>query len=372
MIEGTLRAVALLVAGMIGTLDRQLPTPQAEQVPPTAADVVVVTASRREEKLRNAPATMSVVTDATIREVSRETIADFLRHVPGVNVSQTSARDVNVTPRAATGTLSDSLLVLLDGRSIYQDFFGSVLWDFVPIQLEEIKQVEVIRGPASAVWGANAMNGVVNAISKTPREMQGTSVGIRFGQFDRTPAGEAFDGGGLFAIDVMHAAATSERFAYKVSGGFLTQEAFLRPTGAIPGSVVGVSYPAFANRGTRQPRLDARVDYDLAEPGRTLVLAGGISGTEGIIHTGLGPLDIQRGSTLKYRTRRLHPRQAQAAWVRERARRHRTCRTSADARRRAVRIELREPGLRCRGVRFAAGRQSARGLVRRQLPLQQL
>jgi hypothetical protein len=97
---------------------------------------------------------------------------------------------------------------------------------------------------------------------------------------------------------VTHAAATSERFAYKVSGGFLTQEAFLRPSGTIPGS--NVPYPAFDNRGTRQPRLDARVDYDLAEPGRSLVLAGGITGTEGMIHTGLGPLDIQRGSTLKY------------------------------------------------------------------------
>jgi outer membrane receptor protein involved in Fe transport len=301
MIEGTLRVLALLVAGMIGTLDRQLPPAQADPAAPpaqTPADIVVVTASRREEMLRNAPATMSVVTDATIREVSGETIADFLRHVPGVNVAQTAARDVNVTPRAATGTLSDSLLVLLDGRSIYQDFFGAVLWDFVPIEFEEIKQVEVIRGPASAVWGANAMNGVVNAISKTPREMQGTSVGIRFGQFDRTPVGEPFDGGGLLAIDVTHAAATSERFAYKVSGGFLTQEAFLRPSGTIPGS--NVPYPAFDNRGTRQPRLDARVDYDLAEPGRSLVLAGGITGTEGIIHTGLGPLDIQRGSTLKY------------------------------------------------------------------------
>ena len=100
------------------------------------------------------------------------------------------------------------LLVLLDGRSIYQDFFGAVLWDFVPIEFEEIKQVEVIGGPASAVWGANAMNGVVNAISKTPREMQGTSVGIRFGQFDCTPVGEPFDGGGLLAVDVIHASST--------------------------------------------------------------------------------------------------------------------------------------------------------------------
>ena len=92
-----------------------------------------MSASRREEQLRNAPATMTVVTDARIGNAPGPVVTDLMRAVPGVNVSQTSARDVNVTPRAATGTLSDSLLVLLDGRSIYQDFFGAVLWDFLPI-----------------------------------------------------------------------------------------------------------------------------------------------------------------------------------------------------------------------------------------------
>ena len=225
-------------------------------------------------------------------------MTDLLRLVPGLNTVQSSARDVNVTSRAATGTLSDSLLVLLDGRSIYQDFFGFVAWDFLPIDPMEIKQIEVIRGPASAVWGANAMTGVVNVITKTPREMQGTSVSIRFGQFDRSRPGGAFDGGGLFAISAMHAEAPSDRFAYKVSAGVLTQESFLRPIGTVPGTQI--AYPAFDNRGTLQPKLDARADYQLADGRQTIVLAGGISGTEGIIHTGLGPLDVQRGSTFKY------------------------------------------------------------------------
>src|SRR4029077_12053330 len=154
------------------------------------------------------------------------------------------------------GTLSDSLLVLLDGRSIYQDFFGFVAWDFLPIDPMEIKQIEVIRGPASAVWGANAMTGVVNVITKTPREMQGTSVSIRFGQFDRSRPGGSFDGGGIFSVSATHAEATSDRFAYKISGGLLTQEPFLRPTGNVPGTAT--PYPAFENRGTTQPRLDAR------------------------------------------------------------------------------------------------------------------
>jgi outer membrane receptor protein involved in Fe transport len=281
----------------------QSTTTSSQEPPPRATgdaddDIVVVTASRREEQLLNAPATMTVLTEDVLATAPGQSVTELLRLVPGLNTIQTSARDVNVTSRGATSTLSDSMLVLFDGRSIYQDFFGSVLWDFLPVDTTEIKQVEVIRGPASAVWGANAMTGVVNVVSKTPREMQGTSVAIRFGQFDRSPPGARFDGGALFSISATHARAMNDRFAYKISAGLLAQENFLRPTGTVPGTAT--PYPPFANRGTRQPRLDARVDYDLADGRRKLVLAGGISGTEGIIHTGLGPLDAQRGSTLKY------------------------------------------------------------------------
>jgi len=271
-----------------------VPSPAIE----TSDDVVVVTASRREELLLNAPAAVSVVSDEAINTAPGQTLPDLLRAVPGVNVAQTSARDVNVNSRSAAGTLSDSLLVLLDGRSIYQDFFGFVVWDFLPVDTSEIKQIEVIRGPASAVWGANAMTGVVNVITKTPREMRGTTVGVRFGQYDRSPAEGRFEGGGLLAVNALHADAPSDRFAYKVSAGMFMQEPLLRPPGFLPGTTT--PYPAFVNEGTRQPRLDARADYDLADGRRTIVLAGGIAGTEGIIHGGLGPLSIQRGSTFKY------------------------------------------------------------------------
>ena len=301
MIEAMIR-LALLVVSLPVPLapderPDQAPAQQEEQQRPVD-EIVVVSASRREEQLRNAPATMTVITDGRIATAPSPVVTDLMRAVPGMNVSQTSARDVNVTPRAATGTLSDSLLVLLDGRSIYQDFFGAVMWDFLPIQPEEIRQIEVIRSPASAVWGANAMSGVVNVISKSPREMRGTSLGIRFGQFDRTPVDQPYDGGGLFSVDVTHAAAVSDRFAYKISAGFLTQEAFLRPSGTIPGT--DTAYPDFANKGTMQPQLDARVDYDMADRRGSLVLAGGIAATEGMFHSGLGPLDIHRGSTFKY------------------------------------------------------------------------
>ena len=115
----------------------------------------------------DAPATVSVVTAQTIQNAPSVNIGDLLRVVPGVNVTQVSARDVNITTRGATGTLATSQLALVDGRSIYLDFFGMVMWDLVPTNPNDIERIEVIRGPASAVWGANALSGVVNIISRT-------------------------------------------------------------------------------------------------------------------------------------------------------------------------------------------------------------
>jgi outer membrane receptor for ferrienterochelin and colicin len=155
----------------------QKPAEKPEE-PPKFEETVVVSASRAEEKLIDAPATMSVITADGIATAPTQNFAELLRSIPGVNITQVSARDINVTSRAATGTLATGQLALLDGRSLYQDFFGFVMWDFLPLNFNEVKQVEVIRGPASAVWGANALYGVVNVISKSPREMQGASASM--------------------------------------------------------------------------------------------------------------------------------------------------------------------------------------------------
>ena len=101
------------------------------------------------------------------------TSATCCERCPGVNVTQVSARDVNINSRGATSTLATSQLALVDGRCIYLDFFGMVMWDLVPTNPHEIKQIEVIRGPASAVWGANAMTGVVNIITQVPARAGG-------------------------------------------------------------------------------------------------------------------------------------------------------------------------------------------------------
>ncbi|HXG90560.1 MAG TPA: TonB-dependent receptor [Vicinamibacterales bacterium] len=278
------------------------PPPAEEETQPAYEEQVVVTASKVEQQLVNAPATVSVVTSDVITSSPATNYAELLRSVPGVNISQTSARDFNITLRGATSTLSTSQLALVDGRSLYLDFFGFVAWDLLPMNPNEIRQIEVIRGPASAVWGANALNGVVNFISKTPRELNGNSATISLGTFDRSVNDNDADAGSMFSINGTHARAVNDRWAYKVSAGAFTSDAFARPTGLIPGKTT--PYPAFENKGTKQPKFDTRVDYDAPGGRYKLVFAGGYAGTEGIIHTGIGPFDMDGGVGLGYATMR--------------------------------------------------------------------
>ncbi len=276
--------------------------PQDPDKPVTFEEQVVVTASRAEEQLVNAPAAVSVINTAAIESSPATNIGDLLRAVPGMNVTQVSARDVNLTTRGATSTLSTSQLALVDGRSVYLDFFGMVMWDLIPANPHEIKQIEVVRGPASAVWGANAMTGVVNVITRSPRELAqdggGNAVTIGFGGFNRDVTDRDESAGTLFYVNGSHASAVDDKWSYKVSAGFFTQDALPRPTGTLPS---GTPYPPFPNAGTSQPKFDGRLDYDMTDGGR-LTFAGGVAGTEGIIHTGIGPFDVDNSSRLTYTT----------------------------------------------------------------------
>jgi iron complex outermembrane receptor protein len=277
-------------------------TSQDPDKPPTFEEQVVVTASRSEEQLVNAPAAISVITTATIENSPATNIGDLLRAVPGMNVTQVSARDVNITTRGATSTLATSQLALVDGRSVYLDFFGMVMWDLVPTNPHEIKQIEVVRGPASAVWGANAMTGVVNVITKSPRELardgNGNAVTVGFGGFNRDVTGSDESAGTLFYVNGSHAQAVDDKWSYKLSAGYFTQDALPRPTGSLPS---GTPYPSFANTGTSQPKFDVRVDYELKD-GARMTFGGGVAGTEGIIHTGIGPFDVDSSSHMNYAT----------------------------------------------------------------------
>ena len=280
----------------------------------TYQEQVVVTASKTEEQLVNAPAAVSVISTETIQNSPATNIGDLLRAVPGVNVTQVSARDVNITTRGATSTLSTSQLALVDGRSVYLDFFGMVMWDLVPTSPDEIRQIEVIRGPASAIWGANAMTGVVNVITRSPRELartgRGTQLTIGAGSFDRDVVGVDAAGntiarnqnsGSMFYVNGTHAEAVNDRWAFKLGAGYLTQDPMPRPVGNIPNAFhTPYGSATFTNQGTKQPKFDARVDRDLANNGGTVSFEGGVAGTQGLIYSGIGPFNVSSGSTLGY------------------------------------------------------------------------
>ena len=277
------------------------PPPQDPDEPVSYEEQIVVSASKSEGALVNAPATVSIITSETIQNSPATNIGDLLRAVPGMNVTQVSARDVNLTSRGATSTLSTSQLALVDGRSVYLDFFGMVMWDLVPTNPDEIRQIEVIRGPASAVWGANAMTGVVNILTKSPRELaaqRGNQLTIGVGTFNRNVTGREMSTGSTFYVNASHAQALDARWAYKLSAGYVTQDPMPRPTGTIP-NVFNTPYPNFTNEGTKQPKFDARVDYDLAAGG-TVTFSGGVAGTQGLIYSGVGPFNIASDSKMTY------------------------------------------------------------------------
>ena len=265
------------------------------------SETVIVTASKTEELLVNAPAAVTIVNDRTIGASPTQNFADLMRTIPGVNVVQMSTRDFSVTPRQASVIPAGSQLAMIDGRTINQDYFGYVAWDFLPTNFGEVKQIEVLRGPASAVWGPSAMNGVINVITKSPREMVGTTLTMGAGTFDRKgglvdPAlGASDSAGGLFYVNATHAMVINDQWAIKGSAGYYYSDALARPSGTLPGQP-NVPYPSFRNYGSKQPKVDLRLDYDSPDGRNHLSFSGGYAQTGGTFHTGLGPFHLEDGA----------------------------------------------------------------------------
>ena len=130
----------------------------------------VVTASRVGQDPLDSPSSVAVLTADDIRLSGVTNVPDLLRRVVGVDVMNLASSTPDVSIRGFNNKLNNKVLVLIDGRSQYLDFLGGTIWPTFPIQLEEIERIEVIRGPGSAVYGANAVTGVINIITRTPGE----------------------------------------------------------------------------------------------------------------------------------------------------------------------------------------------------------
>lgn len=140
------------------------------------ANIKVTTVSRKSESLSEAAAAIHVITQEDIRRSGVTTLPEALRMSPGLVVSQANARQWAISARGFNGLFANKLLVLMDGRSIYTPLFSGVFWEETDTVLEDLDRIEVVRGPGAALWGANAVNGVINVISKDARETQGALI----------------------------------------------------------------------------------------------------------------------------------------------------------------------------------------------------
>lgn len=140
-------------------------------------------ASRYDQPISQAPSNVYVITDEDIRQSGATDLPTVLRRIPGLEVMQTTGADFNVSMRGDNQLNANKLLVMIDGRSIYFDVQGQVYWKAIPVTLPEIKRIEVLKGPASAAYGFNAFDGIINIITKSPEEMKGTTLQFGGGEY---------------------------------------------------------------------------------------------------------------------------------------------------------------------------------------------
>jgi iron complex outermembrane receptor protein len=137
---------------------------------------IKVTILGQSQTVSKTPAAVSVVTQDDIQRSGAQNIPEALRLVPGMDVAQLNANGWTVSARGFNDEFANKLLVLQDGRSLYTPLFGGVYWDVQGTMMEDIDQIEVVRGPGATLWGANAMNGVINIITKSAADTQGLLV----------------------------------------------------------------------------------------------------------------------------------------------------------------------------------------------------
>src|SRR5437899_3314646 len=213
----------------------------------------VVTASVRSSSETKTPASLTVITGGEIRMTGAATIPEILRRVPGIDVAEMNPSDTNISVRGFNRRLANKVLVLVDGRSVYQDFLGGTFWPVLDVAIQDIDRIEVIRGPGSALYGANAFAGVVNIITKTGDEANGARAFLQAGNYSTVQA--AISAGGR-----------SGKFSYRTSVAFDRADKWSAPVA--PGFASQFSQPG---RSREIQRADAATSY---QSGKLQVQAG--------------------------------------------------------------------------------------------------
>jgi iron complex outermembrane receptor protein len=179
----------------------------------------VTSVSKKEQKLSQAGAAIYVITQEDIHRSGATNLPDLLRMVPGVDVAQVDSNTWAITIRGFNGRYANKVLVMIDGRSVYTPSFSGVYWDHQDLPLENIERIEIIRGPGGTVWGANAVNGVINIITKSSKATQGGLVTASGGSHEM--------GHGL----AQYGGTLGSSGAYRVFGDYLNTGSSVQPDG---------------------------------------------------------------------------------------------------------------------------------------------
>lgn len=190
-------AGAVLLTGM-DTASAQANARLADLSLEELGNVVVTSVSRQEEPLSDSAAAIFIISAADLRRAGARSLPEALRLAPNLQVAKVDARNYAITARGFNGVFENKLLVLIDGRSVYTPLFSGIFWDAQDVVIDDIERIEVISGPGATLWGANAVNGVINVITKRAGQTQGGLLDAAAGGHQRDGAlryGGRLDGG---------------------------------------------------------------------------------------------------------------------------------------------------------------------------------
>src|SRR5690348_1578864 len=192
----TVRFMRQVLALVLLFTTRTFAAPQQSDLPDVTAmsmedlmNMQVTSVSKRSQKLADAAAAVFVITQDDIRRSGATSIPEALRMVPGIQVAQIDQNKWAIASRGFNGRFDNKLLVLIDGRSVYTPLFSGVYWNVQDVMLEDVERIEVIRGPGATMWGANAVNGVINIITKRAQDTQGALLATGLSLTDQRFAG---------------------------------------------------------------------------------------------------------------------------------------------------------------------------------------
>ncbi len=202
-----LSVVVLLAAFFLAPVEAHAQSINYGSLEKLFGEPVTTSATGKPQRVSDAPVDMYIVTQADIRRSGAQNIPEILRDVPGVNVLQSASQDYDVSIRGYNTPYSSNLLVLVNGRQVYLDDYGYTNWAAIPVQLSEIRQIEVVEGPNTALFGFNAAAGVINIVTMNPLYDNVSHAGVTFGT------------GSYREANVVKTFQVNKDFAFRVSGG---------------------------------------------------------------------------------------------------------------------------------------------------------